>query len=109
VPAHLLAGAVTGVLSQRLLRLLCDDCKTAPARPVGCEACRHTGYRGRRVVDEWLSPGPALRQVLLEPSPSRDALLEAAIAEGLHPLATRARQLVEQGLTSAEELDRALV
>ncbi len=76
VPEHVLRETVIGVISQRLVRRLCPECK-APVvdserrlmpevlktfdgpiyRAVGCEKCHHTGYRGRDVIMELLEPG----------------------------------------------------
>ena len=73
VPHYLINDVLEGVISQRLVRLLCPKCKkqrmTTPietkvlhlkkpaviAEPVGCDYCRHTGYRHRRAVFEVLS------------------------------------------------------
>ena len=73
VPKYLIDDVLEGVISQRLVRLLCPKCKktrlTTPdetkmlrlktpvpvAEPKGCDYCRHTGYRNRRAVFEVLS------------------------------------------------------
>jgi type II secretory ATPase GspE/PulE/Tfp pilus assembly ATPase PilB-like protein len=81
LPAYLVRGTVTLVVSQRLLRRLCLQCRgartlrddereafagaalPAPARlprPVGCPACDHQGYRGRLAVFEARDPNGAL-------------------------------------------------
>ncbi|MBN1880500.1 Flp pilus assembly complex ATPase component TadA [bacterium] len=94
VPAHVLRETVIGVISQRLVRRLCPDCK-APVpdtdrrmmpdilrtfkgpiyRAIGCDTCHGTGYRGRDVVMELLEPGSGYWR-LPEPTqlpPLRDA------------------------------------
>lgn len=84
VEPFLLASSLTGVLAQRLMRLLCAQCKkplpaTPPEcallqvsednppilyHPVGCEACRHTGYSGRRGVYELIAIDETLRSMI---------------------------------------------
>lgn len=63
VPAVLIASSLCGVLSQRLVRLTCMSC-----RGTGCNACRHTGYSGRRLVAELVRPKPSFAAVLTQDS-----------------------------------------
>ncbi len=74
--------ALSGVLAQRLLRLLCTPCAGE-----GCEECLSTGFRGRRAVAEVLDPGQA-------------APVKA--------LAHAARELVARGVTTQDEVRRVL-
>lgn len=84
VEPFLLASSLTGVLAQRLMRLLCNDCKredhataiesevlgvdpakvTIIYRPMGCDACRHTGYAGRSGVYELIAIDEQLRTMI---------------------------------------------
>lgn len=83
VPVHILQETCIGVVSQRLLRRLCMTCRAPvdaaskdlypePLKSaentlydaVGCEACNHTGYRGRIVVMEFLEPDSEFWQAL---------------------------------------------
>jgi general secretion pathway protein E len=84
VEPFLLASSLTGVLAQRLMRLLCQQCKkSAPAlasecelmgvdpaakpviyHAVGCSACRHTGYAGRSGVYELIAIDESLRTMI---------------------------------------------
>ncbi len=84
VEPFLLSSSLSGVLAQRLLRLLCNDCKKyAPAtisecavmgvspdnppmicHPVGCAHCRHTGYSGRSGVYELIAIDDELRAMI---------------------------------------------
>jgi general secretion pathway protein E len=84
VEPFLLASSLTGVVAQRLIRLLCSQCKkpavatTAectllgidalkpPAifHAVGCEQCRHSGYAGRRGVYELIAIDDALQTMI---------------------------------------------
>ncbi|MBY6063769.1 type II secretion system ATPase GspE [Pseudidiomarina sediminum] len=60
VEPFLLSSSLLAVLSQRLVRTLCDDCKVPVSetdqecRAVGCEKCNYTGYRGRTGIHELL-------------------------------------------------------
>lgn len=84
VEPFLLASSLTGVLAQRLMRLLCDRCKKPMLatdieralmgitsempvtiyHPVGCEACRHSGYSGRSGVYELIAIDENLRTMI---------------------------------------------
>ncbi len=81
VEPFLLSSSLVGVLAQRLVRVLCPDCRTfrpanatelqflrvANARvfePVGCDECQHTGYRGRTGIYELISIDDTLRQLI---------------------------------------------
>lgn len=124
IEPFLLCTSLLGVLAQRLVRLLCPECKephdadpaacerlgvgpdSAPQlyRPVGCPNCQHSGYRGRRGIYELVLFDDVLRQLI-------------HTGAGEHELVSHARQhspslfddgqvMVLQGLTSLEELLR---
>lgn len=63
VPAILIASSLRGVLSQRLVRLTCMTCRGA-----GCNACRNTGYAGRRLVAELIRPKRSFATMLTQSS-----------------------------------------
>lgn len=103
VEPYLLRAGLQGILCQRLLRQACECRQTSSS---GCSACWHTGYRGRRVIAELMTPaaihgGPAW-------SANRSDWHAAAIAAGMIPLCDRATQAVESGWTTAEEVYRVL-
>lgn len=118
---YLVAGGLSGVLAQRLVRRLCDHCRTvAPVsgdelydlglptpphlpRAVGCDRCGGTGYRGRVGIFELLRVDPAIRELILADAPV-DRVREAAAAAGMASLATDAWRSVERGLTSLDEV-----
>lgn len=84
IESFLLASSVVGVLAQRLLRVLCDDCKEAISMsqeqcdvlgiehngtqmmhiPKGCERCNHIGYRGRTGIYELLLIDEHIRHLI---------------------------------------------
>ena len=127
VPAYLIKATVRGIMSQRLVRILCVHCKTwepldpdawqqltAPweieppekvARPVGCKACRDTGYMGRQGIYEVLVNSPALQQEIhsqLETARIR----EIAMNEGMKTLRLSGASRVARGQTTIEEVMR---
>jgi type II secretory ATPase GspE/PulE/Tfp pilus assembly ATPase PilB-like protein/8-oxo-dGTP pyrophosphatase MutT (NUDIX family) len=120
-----LAGALKGVVAQRLIRRLCPSCKLVanagvPRRlvgsipeasmvyvPVGCRECSMTGYSGRVAITEVLVATPEIERAIAGDAPP-DQLLAAARASGTRSLwGCGASQLVA-GNTSAQELVRVL-
>ena len=125
VDAGKLAGALKGVVAQRLIRRLCRACKLVanagvPRRligslpgdsmiymPVGCIECSLTGYSGRVAVTEVLVTTPGIERAIAENAPP-ERLLAAARASGTRSLwACGCAQLIA-GNTSAEELVRVI-
>lgn len=110
VEPYLLTAGVRGILNQRLLRRLCDDCKREDGgarRAVGCDRCGGTGYRGRFVVAELLLPDAEFRQAVLRRS-DEDALSAVARQSGWRTIRDRADEAVADGRTTAAEADRVL-
>jgi len=122
VEPYLIAGAVRGILSQRLVRRICPHCreKYTPEREEleqlglqgetehifyrgrGCPMCFHTGYHGRTGVFEVMKITLPLRRAILERSP-REKLRELALESGYVPLEQNAVRLVLEGMTTVEE------
>jgi general secretion pathway protein E len=131
VEDYLLASSLSAVLAQRLVRRLCDDC-AAPApttsamqnrlkaafaghanppsaemlrRPVGCPACRHTGFRGRTSIAEILLVDDAVRGFIKAGTSDRE--IEAAgLGNGMETLYQNGLRKVFGGETSLEEVLR---
>jgi type IV pilus assembly protein PilB len=115
------------VLAQRLIRMLCPVCKRAyrPAddellesglRPeehgsgtfymsVGCDACNHTGYRGRTAIHELLDLTDNIREMIVERRPGSE-VRRAAESEGLTGLRESALQKVFSGVSTLHEINR---
>lgn len=125
-PGYLVASALRAVIAQRLIRRLCDSCKTLHTPDngqkilldqlseenlqdtefhsgPGCQRCQFTGYRGRIGVFELLELDDAMVSALrLE---NVDAFSEAAKnSEYFKPLALAALDYAKQGVTSLEEV-----
>lgn len=111
VPSYLLAPTVVGIIAQRLVRRLCPTCGGAattsyvPREPVGCAACRHSGYRGRIAVTEILSMTDPVRQQIINNADAVE-LQQAAEAGGMITLKDDGLAKVEAGQTSIEEVLR---
>jgi type IV pilus assembly protein PilB len=110
VPAYLVASSVIAVQAQRLVRRLCV-CRTAlpdgRAEPVGCEACRHTGYRGRVAVHELLRLTPRVRTALLSHA-SSDFVRQVARASGMRTMFEDGERKIALGITTMEEVLRVV-
>ncbi len=116
-----------GVVAQRRVRRLCETCRQEvrpeyspratrlwhlplPERHFegrGCPDCSFTGYRGRAGLQEVLLLSPRLRDLFWAGAPEA-RLLEVALQEGLVPLAADGLTKAAVGLTSLEEVRRAL-
>jgi type IV pilus assembly protein PilB len=127
VDPYLVASAITGVVSQRLVRVLCDACKVADEhaaerlaaagladrdptglmRAAGCARCASTGYRGRSAVYEILPISDPIASLVLQGAPAREIERNAA-ADGVEALADAAFRRVASGLTSLDEYVRVL-
>jgi general secretion pathway protein E len=128
IPPYAIRSAIHSVVAQRLVRRLCPCAQPADAqanaaaaaldfhrlnlpaagirRPVGCEACRNTGYAGRMAVAEVLNlQTPQVAEAILANSDAA-TLRTAAVAAGMTGLFPRAAALVSEGKTSVEEVMR---
>ena len=122
---RMMADSLIGVVNQRLARRLCDACKTpdvaAPApeasafekalagvpvyRPVGCAACRQTGYSGRVPIYEILTVSPRV-VAMIEASATRQAFNAELGDEEYVSMGALARRRVLDGETSLAEVGR---
>jgi len=126
IESYLISAAVNGVLAQRLVRKICEHCKTPITevkdsiaaylekhnvqnrqlyRGVGCEKCRQTGYKGRLGCFELLELNDELRDVISR-DPSLGDLRRAARKSDMQTLREDGLQKVADGLTTVEELMR---
>jgi len=93
-------SALNGIAAQRLLRVLCADCKG-----VGCANCRGSGYRGRRAVAEVLRLDDEIRELIAGRAPIRQ-LKEAARRRGMRSMREAALELAREGATNLQEVNR---
>jgi len=126
VDSNLIASSLLGVLSQRLVREVCAECREPymppdellcellglpPAdfrwyRGPGCSGCNYTGYRGRMILAELWSPNDA-DVVLINRDATFEEIRKSAQKTTL-PMADDVAEKLRQGRTNLEELIRAL-
>jgi len=121
IPPFLVSSSVVAVMAQRLVRKLCPRCK-APYelpqdvaeslgldgfktvyKPVGCDECRGTGYRGRTAIFEIMSMTEEMRRAVMTGA-SSDDLRAMAIRQGMRTLRVSGAKKVKDGITSADEV-----
>jgi general secretion pathway protein E len=126
IPPYLINATLHGVLAQRLVRTLCDKCRTPdvdadraslsefvkpwqingayrPFKPVGCVDCRMTGFRGRSGLYELLVVTEAFKTTVTR-EPNIDALRRQAVKDGMRPLRLAGALQVAQGTTVVAEV-----
>jgi general secretion pathway protein E len=123
---YLLTSSVVAVLAQRLVRVLCVACKRPERvagsllrsigfaategqyeihRAAGCDACAHTGYRGRVGIFELMELDEEIRKKILANADASE-LAQSARAHGMKTLAEDGWEKVWAGVTSPEEVLR---
>ena len=129
VQPFLTAATILGVLAQRLVRKLCPHCKQESflneqewqhlaadyplPRPefvfkaVGCEECRHTGYKGRVGIYEFMPLSLETKQ-LIGADANLNQLRQQAKKEGVEPLRIAGARKVMEGMTTLEEVLRVV-
>ena len=130
VDTYSFVSALSGVLAQRLVRVICVQCCQAylPSlkqledsgvslavtasyrfrKGQGCQHCRGTGYRGRKAVGELLVLNDEIREAIVNRAPVRQ-LKELAQQTGVRLLRASALDLVRSGQTTLEEVNRVTV
>jgi general secretion pathway protein E len=110
VEPYILTSGIKGILNQRLLRRLCEACKRqigSAWEAVGCERCGGTGYRGRLLIAEMLTPDADFRRAILARSDT-EALEAVAGKSEWQSLRAAADAAVATGQTTADEVARVL-
>ena len=123
IEPYLISSSVVGVISQRLIRKICPNCKVSyePSdserkflgidreyrlhRGEGCKACRGKGYKGRTAVHEILQIDEELRG-LIRQNENPDIIKAKAVEKGMTTLKNSCIELVLKGTTTFEELLR---
>lgn len=125
IEPFLLASVVRAFLAQRLVRTICPDCKQETGYPldylqeieapmpkdfkfykgVGCDTCRHTGYKGRAAIYELCTVTEPLRRLVIRKSTGND-LKARAMIDGMDTLRTDGWRRVLRGQTTVEEVVR---
>ena len=127
IEPFLLSSSILAVIAQRLVRMLCDECKepyvpdenslksigiTPDAlvgktiyRPKGCNTCLHTGYKGRRAIFEIMMMTDTIKSLCLQTSDS-NLIKQEAIKQGMTTLRQDGVNKIINGMTSVEEVFR---
>lgn len=125
IKPDLLAGNIIGIIGQRLIRRLCNKCKTPRDaeeyekiifntdrnftlyHPVGCESCNHTGYKGRLSIMEVLKTNQAIDDLISKHVPL-NTILKLALEQGFKTMADDGLRRVALGDTTIEEVSRVV-
>ena len=130
LPTFLITATIEGVLAQRLVRKICQNCKTefTPSPEVamelgmtpdqaarkkfyygkGCEKCNNTGYKGRMGIYELLLMNDTLREMVVAET-SLDDFRAACRKAGMRTLRESGMRGIHEGLTSVEEIIRETI
>jgi type IV pilus assembly protein PilB len=126
IEPFLISTSVIGIVAQRLVRRICTQCKEQyTPDPValkylglkegmqlfkgkGCDYCGHTGYKGRVGVYEVLTVNDELRHLIAEGSDTQ-VIRQAAIRNEMKTLKDYCLILLEEGLTSMDEVLRTVI
>jgi type IV pilus assembly protein PilB len=121
IAPFLVSSSLLAVMAQRLVRKLCEECKqeyTIPDRtaddlglprgtrafkPLGCEACRGTGYRGRSGIYEIMRVDEEIENLVLEGAAGH-RIQQEAVSKGMRTLRDSGLRKVVDGVTSLEEV-----
>ncbi len=131
IEPYLVASSLTCVVAQRLVRQLCNECARPVARddatqllrdldagdplldtaavraPVGCVACRNTGYSGRTAIFEIMPVTEDVARLIVERAPTAD-IERVAIEQGMDTLRTAALKRVASGALGVDEMLRVI-
>lgn len=127
VEPYMISSALRGVVSQRLVRKICPQCRKAYTpteeekrmvgiaenedvtfyKGEGCQECGRTGYRGRRGVFEILTLDAALRREVAN-NASSEELTRTALENGFVTMKDNCRRLVLEGVTTVAEAAKAI-
>ncbi len=126
IEPFLISSSVMAILAQRLVRVLCKECREAyeitPAeiaeleikngtegatvfRAKGCETCFNTGYLGRKAIYELLLVDDDIRQLIMKNTDAA-TIKAAAVQKGMRTLRQDGADNVLQGITSVDEVVR---
>ena len=127
VAPYMVASSVVGIVAQRLVKLLCKECKekfvlsnpeelklmnrTEPVEiyrphPGGCRACHNTGYAGRTAIHEIIVTTPDIKE-LISPGATAEEIGAKATQNGTLLLRDNVTKMVLAGKTSMDELVKA--
>lgn len=122
VERYLIASSLLAVLAQRLVRVLCDECKTPREvdefeekllgigrgtvvyEPCGCEACAGSGFKGRKAVGELMPVDAHIKEMINEARSDQDIKTYAIKNLGMRTLKDSALKLLKEGRITVAEV-----
>ena len=121
IESYMLANSLVGIIAQRLVRKICPDCGEwgIPSEEevriigkplervkhkVGCKKCNGTGYRGRISIHEILPIDKPVRKLITDNASSEEIKEYARNQLGMLTLKESCMELIEEGMTTVEEL-----
>lgn len=125
VEPYMVASSVIGVVSQRLVKLICEDCKEeytpreeellqwdTSYRPLpahfyhgaGCPKCNHTGYKGRAAVHEIIMMNSEIRQLVMRNASAQEIKKAAEKTQQFTDLKQNLMDIVAEGRTTIRQM-----
>ncbi len=128
IKPFLVASSVQAIMAQRLIRVICAECKQEDPAPdkyllrllgfsaqeladariyrgAGCSQCGNTGYKGRLAIFEMLQMNGELRELAFKKAPATQ-LRKAALASGMRTLMDDGKLKILRGISTPEEIVR---
>ena len=112
IDPYLITSTVLAFIAQRLVRVICRDCREAYQeegrtlfRGRGCRRCNHSGYHGREAIAEFLPLVSEIQRAILDKASAKEVRTKADEL-GMATLAQTGEAKVAQGVTTLEELLR---
>ncbi len=128
VKPFLVASAIQAIMAQRLIRVICKDCREEDPSPDpkhlrmlgftpeelvsakfyrggGCKRCSGTGMRGRLGMFEMMMLNPEIRNLAFQRAPS-NRIRSVALASGMRPLVEDGKMKVLKGVTTVAEVTK---
>jgi type IV pilus assembly protein PilB len=128
IKPFLVASSIQAIMAQRLIRLICQECKQPDPAPdkylmrllnitpkelegktlykgAGCPRCSNTGYRGRYGIFEMMTMNNELRELAFNRAPTSQ-LRKVARASGMRTLLEDGKRKIFKGVTTMEEVAR---
>jgi type II secretory ATPase GspE/PulE/Tfp pilus assembly ATPase PilB-like protein len=124
---YLISSSLIGIMAQRLVRVICPECKEPYTPEVGvmeelgishdevkkldifkgrgCKNCANTGFRGRKGIYELLMMNDDIRELILDKTPS-NVIKEKGRSQGMKTLREAGWQKVKAGISTVSEVVR---
>ncbi len=126
IKPFLVASSIQAILAQRLVRVICNECKEIDPNPDrfvlkmlgitdkdlegrhiykgrGCNRCSNIGFRGRQGLFELLDMNNEIRELAFHRAPTNQ-IRKAALASGMRPLLEDGRRKILRGITTPQEV-----